>query len=194
MRANNFKKMRKLVKKDRRTNDVQAEQKRLGIEALSAKQKAVNLEKAKVSGGVVDSSDDLQRDDIMCVQQQNFIFVLTLALKLKTYALNLCYGLAKGGQPLPMWAPYLGYAGSDPNMPRYLKLKEYLYIIYRIRGPKGTDPRSQRYGSAYTKVRIFVPERQMRTVFDLLQSCKPWYQQDYKRSLRSWLSPGTNGR
>ena len=51
------------MKKDRLSNDVQAEQKRLGIEALSAKQKAVNLEKAKVSGGVVDSSDDDNEDE-----------------------------------------------------------------------------------------------------------------------------------
>jgi hypothetical protein len=63
LRANNFKKMRKLVKKDRRTNDVQAEEKRLGTEAASAKTKALNLEKAKVSGGVVDSSDDDEDED-----------------------------------------------------------------------------------------------------------------------------------
>ena len=55
--------MRKLVKKDRRTNDVQAEEKRLGTEAASAKTKALNLEKAKVSGGVVDSSDDDDEDE-----------------------------------------------------------------------------------------------------------------------------------
>ena len=44
-------------------NNAKAEEDRLGLAEATEKERAVNLEKAKVSGGVVDSTDDDDDDE-----------------------------------------------------------------------------------------------------------------------------------
>jgi hypothetical protein len=58
LRAENFSKMRKLVKRDRTKNNELAEENRIGEDVRTAKEVAENLDKARASGAVVDSDDE----------------------------------------------------------------------------------------------------------------------------------------
>ena len=57
LRAKNFSKMRKLVKKDRRDNNEKAEIDRLGIQTTVEEDLAENALLALASGAVVDETD-----------------------------------------------------------------------------------------------------------------------------------------
>jgi hypothetical protein len=62
LRAANFKRMKKLVKKDRLQNDEAAEPLRCGKEAQLAKEVEENSRLAMESGAVIDSSDGNDSD------------------------------------------------------------------------------------------------------------------------------------
>ena len=62
LRAANFKRMKKLVKKDRLQNDEAAEPLRVGREAQLEREVAENSRLAMASGAVIDSSSDNDSD------------------------------------------------------------------------------------------------------------------------------------